>query len=235
MKHKELRIFQTATRGWNIRYMWRAPSTRSWEKEVKAGRCNKVQRRFWTTKPPEELYDTTVDPWEVKNLASAPKYAEVLERMRKATAKWVRDIRDPGFMPEGEMIERTRGTTSFEYVRSDTYPYERIIDTAEIATMRDETKLPELIKRMDDRDSAVRFWAATGCIVLGDKAKPAADKLLKMLDDPSPDVRIAAGEAVYNLGMKEEGLAAIKARAKGQNSRATLHARNVLDCLGQGR
>ncbi len=218
--------------GQHLDYLWRAPATRSWEEEFKAGRCNEAQSIFWGKKPPEELYDFTIDPWEVNNLADDPRHRATLERMRAATAKWVRDIRDPGFMPEGQMIERSEGTTSFELVRKAGFPLERIIETAEIATMRDASKLPELVRRMGDKDPSVRFWAATGCIVLRERARAAAVALRKALADSSADVRIAAGEALCILGMVDQGLAAIKKELGNSNSKISLHAINALQSLG---
>ena len=54
--------------GQYLRYLWRMPATRSWEKEYLEGRCNEVQSRFWQEKPAEELYDVKADPHNVNNL-----------------------------------------------------------------------------------------------------------------------------------------------------------------------
>src|SRR3546814_16725885 len=56
-----------------------------------------------------------------------------------------------------------------------------------------------LIRRFKDPSPAVRYWAATGCVVLGAEARPARGPLLALLEDPSVSVRIAAVEALYRL------------------------------------
>ena len=61
--------------GQYLEYLWRAPSCKSWEEAYLAGECNEIQSVFWNQKPVEELYDVTIDPWEVNNLASDPKYS----------------------------------------------------------------------------------------------------------------------------------------------------------------
>lgn len=63
---------------------------------------------FKPEKPPEELYDTTVDPHEVNNLAGSPQHQDVLKRMRAVLDKWQKDTKDLGLVPEMELRERMR-------------------------------------------------------------------------------------------------------------------------------
>ena len=63
---------------------------------------------FKPEKPPEELYDTTVDPHEIKNLASSPQHQEVLKRMRGVLERWQKETVDLGLVPEMELRERMR-------------------------------------------------------------------------------------------------------------------------------
>ncbi|MFC1782869.1 sulfatase-like hydrolase/transferase [Planctomycetota bacterium] len=219
--------------GQHLEYLWLAASTRSWEKQFKQGRCNKTQSIFWQTKPPEELYEIASDPWEVNNLAGDPRHRDVLERMRQTTMKWVRQIHDPGFIPEGEMIERSAGKTNFGLVREKSFPLDRIIETAEMATTSDAQKLPELIRRLEDQDSAVRFWAATGCVILGEKAGAAEAVLMKTLEDNSADVRIAAAEALCLFGKEQVALPILITELQNGNSKIALNAINTLDVLGE--
>jgi len=219
--------------GQYLEYLWKMPATRSWEEEYKAGRCNPTQSIFWGPKPAEELYDVAKDPYEVNNLAANPAHADVLERMRRALRDWILKIRDTGFLPEGDMVERTAGTTAYELVRRPGLPLERIVETAEMATDRNARHLPELVKRLKDPDSAVRYWAATGCVVLGEQARSAADALAAALADSSGDVRIAAAEALFGLGMTDKALPVLKQALADKNPRVVLHAVNVIQCLGE--
>lgn len=63
---------------------------------------------FKPEKPPEELYDTTVDPHEVNNLAGSPQHQEALKRMRAVLDKWQKETKDLGLVPEMELRERMR-------------------------------------------------------------------------------------------------------------------------------
>ncbi|MCI0525217.1 MAG: sulfatase, partial [Acidobacteria bacterium] len=63
---------------------------------------------FKPEKPPEELYDTTVDPHEVNNLAGSPQHQDVLKRMRAVLERWQKETKDLGLVPEMELRERMR-------------------------------------------------------------------------------------------------------------------------------
>ena len=218
--------------GQYIEYLWRAPSCRSWEEAYKAGTCNKAQSAFWEQKPPEELYDVTVDPWEVNNLADDPKYADVLERMRGEKERWMSEIRDTGLMPEGEMSTRNETQSSFEYVHSDAYSFEKIKTAADVATMRDTGKLDEIIGFLKDENPLVRYWGATGCLILGEAAKSAQNDLKELLVDKNADVRIAAAEALCNLGESGVATPVLIEALNEDNLMVRVHVLNSLEILG---
>lgn len=218
--------------GQHLSYLWLAANTRSWEREYQEGRCDAVQSIFWQKKPPEELYDVTADPWEVRNLAVDPDYKDVLERMRRELSRWIRESRDTGFLPEGAMIEHGQGSTVYERVRQNNFPMDRIIETAELATLGDVQSLPELITRLEDEESCVRYWAATGCVILGTQAKPAVAALKERLGDASGDVRVAAAEALCGLGEYESAIPVLVQHLRHPNVKTALFAANVLEALG---
>ena len=57
----------------------------------------------------EELYDLTSDPWQMKNVASDPKYAADLNRLRTRLTKRLKETNDP---------RQTGGAVLWDY-----YPY----------------------------------------------------------------------------------------------------------------
>ena len=221
--------------GQYLEYLWRAPSMRSWEAAYQAGELNEVQSAFWESKPAEELYDIANDPHNVRNLANDPQYQPDLERLRAANVAWVKRINDAGFLPEAEMISRAeeQQTTIYEVMRDPALPLDRIIETAELASEGDLANLNELEGRLEDQESAVRYWAATGCVILGEQAQPARAALEKHLADPSPNVAIASAEALYLLGEKEKSLDALTKALSYDQEMARVHAFNVLKLIGE--
>ena len=218
--------------GEHLSYLWRSTSTRAWEAAFLAGKCNDIQSRFWGYKAPEELYDVTVDPHNVHNLANDPAYNDDLVRMRKALKRWVRENHDAGFLHEGLMIELAGGQTIYELTHAPDYPNERIIETAEMASDTNPDHMPALITRLADPHPAVRFWAAAGFAVPGARVKEAVPALKKLLVDPVADVRITAAEALCKAGEKKESQALLIGELENENPRVQLYALNVLDALG---
>lgn len=218
--------------GQYIEYLWRAPSCRSWEEAYLAGNCNEAQSAFWEQKPPEELYDVVADPWEVNNLVADPEYAEVLTRLQAETNRWMLEIHDTGMMPEGEMSTLNEEQPSFTYVHSDRYPIEKIKHAADVATMRNPENLDEIITFLVDDNSDVKYWGATGCLILGKEAMPAKNQLLELLKDPTPDVRIAAAEALCGIGELKAATPIFIEALGEENQMVRVHALNSLEILG---
>lgn len=217
--------------GQYLEYLFRAPSIRSWQAAFKAGELNPIQSAFWKTKPAEELYDTENDPWEVNNLANDPEYREVLDRMRGAAKEWMLEIHDTGFIPEAELIDRTAGTSAYDYMRNSDINLEQLIEAANLASTAKEEDLAQLMDLLNSAEAAERYWGATGLLILGEKARPALGALEKALNDSSSNVKSVAAEALYGLGAKEKALQALAEVLMTPNSFARTHALNVIDSI----
>ena len=106
------------------------------------------------------------------------------------------------------------------------------METAELASSRDPRDLGEIMSRLSDSHPVVRYWAATGCLVLGKHAAPAVKALRKLMKDEEISVRIAAAEALYVLGEKQVSLRCLEDAMKSDNLIARLHALNALEEMG---
>jgi len=226
--------------GQHIGYMFETPTTAVWKRLFDEGKLNEAQSVFWKEKPSEELFDLTSDPDEVKNLVASPEHAEALERLRKAQREQALRVRDVGLLPEAEMHARCEefGITPYELGHDERrYPLERVLETAEMASRRDESDVPKLVERLSDDDAGVRFWATTGPLVRGEAAFPsAATKAWDLLGDPSPSVRIAAAEFVGRYSSERAAGRAVEvlvaaANYETTNEYAADHALLVLDEL----
>ena len=217
--------------GQYLEYLWRAPSVQSWQNEFKAGKLNEVQSKFWQEKPAEELFDVIADPHNVKNLAEDPKYGKELVRLRKANEAWILKSEDVGFIPEAIFSEIASSMPLRDYAKSGKYNLKYILETASLASSRKPEYTNELIKRIADPDPTVRYWAATGLLIL--KAKTGKDVLIKACGDSEPAVRIAAAEALYNLGEKKLSIKTLTDALNVTNVPARVQALNALSNIGK--
>ena len=187
----------------HVDYMFIAPSAQSWEDAFKAGTTNEVQSRFFQPKPVEELYDTQDDYWEVSNLADDPAYADVLERMRNALTEWQREIRDVGLIPETDYMDLAGDGSMYDYMRSPGCPFDELLSAANLAVLGGPEALDTFIDYLKSDHSGLRYWGATGILILKDAGRPAIPALKEAAGDQSGAVATLVAEALYGLGERE--------------------------------
>jgi N-sulfoglucosamine sulfohydrolase len=207
------------------------PSMRSWFAEFAAGRCNETQAAYWKPKPGEEFYEIASDLFEIRNRITEPRHAARVARLRAALRSDILKTRDTGFIPEGMFPKLAGDKTIYDYAQSQAYPLERILDLADKAGDRNAANLPDFLTALDDPHPVVRYWAATGCLILADKAAPAKARLRARLDDEWLDVRVIAAEAIALLGERESAAQAIARVLKNGNANEVLAAQNALDFM----
>ncbi len=219
--------------GQHLNYLWKAPSIRSWEKAWKEGECDSIQSVFWNTKPAEELYDTENDPWEVNNLANDPAYRDRLVIMRQACNAWEKKIRDTGFIPEAMLAMLAGDMPYYDYMRSGKVDMDELIRVADLATLGGPENLNDYTVMLNNQAGPVRYWGATGLLILGEDARPALNDMIKKLDDPMPDVVSVLAEAVYKLGDQERAKKALTGVLNDPNEMARTRALNVIDVINE--
>lgn len=208
-------------------------SMRSWFAEFTAGRCNAIQAAYWKSKPGEEFYRLADGPHEVNNRIADPQFAARLARARAALRTEILNTRDAGFIPEGMFAKLAGENTIYHYAQSPAYPLERILDLADKASDRSTAHLPTFIAALEDPHPVIRYWAATGCLILGESAAMAKARLRGRLGDEWADVRVVAAEAIAHLGETEAAVKTIAEVLQTGNLYEVLTAQNTLDYLLQ--
>ena len=218
--------------GQHLNYLWKMPRRRGRGSERTArARCSAAQSVFWRQKPAEELYDVAGRSVRGPQPGRRRRFGKCWSACAKPTRP-VRGIRDTGFVPEGELLDRAARPNPLRDGPRGGFPLEHIIETAELASARDPAAFPQLKERLEDEESCVRYWAATGCAVLGMRAERAAVWLIGLLEDGSGDVRIAAAEALCCMERCELAVPALVKELENPNPKVVLHCVNVLDTLG---
>lgn len=214
--------------GQHIQYHWKAPSIRSWEQAFKDGKLNEIQEKYWGSKMFEELYDVNSDPQNIHNLASDPQYLPVLEEMRELQMNWSIQYMDLGFIPEEMIEEISKSNNPYEFARKSNYPVKVIIEEVEKMVTGDRSTI---ITNLKSEDPIMRYWAATGCIILKEKGYHFKEGLKQLLEDPENSVRIAAAEALYGLDEKKIAVDALVEVLNDENIIPTLNALDVMEVM----
>lgn len=216
--------------GQYLGYLWRAPSMRSWEREYQAGNLDEIQSQFWNPKPVEELFDIEADPHNVNNLAKDPTYKSTLNRMRKANEKWMKRIRDVGFIPEAMLSDLASQVPLYDYSRSGDYPIANVNKIVGKITRGDKKTIE---KNLTSENPVLRYWAATGVTMYIDKVDISAEKVRGLMNDEYPAVRIAAAEALFHLGESGSAVTVLAESMEEDNLMARVQAINVLETMGE--
>ena len=213
-----------------VSYTEQMPTMKVWRKMFETGKLNDIQKRYFQTKPLEELYDVKSDPHQIKNLAGDPKHQDVLKRMRAECENWMKRTGDLGLLPEYEMYTRAADSTPWE-IRLDAKknPIATLLQAAGLAGERNPANAAKLAKLLADTEPAVRYWGAIGLVALKAEASPAAAALTAALSDKAPNVRIAAAEAMCNISNRHKAMPILIEGLKHATPQIRLRALNVLD------
>ena len=124
--------------------------------------------------------------------------------MRTQLKATMTEVRDTALVPEPMYAELTTGSTIYSYVNSPAFPLSEVLDLAFLASARDPKNLPTLIKALGSPHPVVSYWGALGCVALGKQAAAAKEPLtIKMIDEPSPTVRITVLHAIALLSTEK--------------------------------
>ncbi len=215
-------------------YTEEMPAMKAWRRLWEQDKLIGIQKRYFQTKPVEELYDTRTDPHQIHNLAADPKHQDALKRMRAECENWMKRTGDLGLLPEYEMHMRAAGGTTWK-IRTDARknPIAALLEAAGLAGERDPANAAKLARLLTDSESAVRYWGAIGLSALKAKASPAAAALTAALSDKAPNVRIAAAEAMCNIGKRDKAMPVLIEGLAHATPFIRLRALNVLDRQGK--
>ena len=86
---------------------------------------------------------------------------------------------------------------------------------------------------LDTGSLLLRYWAATGLVILGKEAQEAKQDLLNALNDESPVVRIASLEALYNIGVVDLVVNQLIEELDNDNMMIRVQTLNVLELMGE--
>lgn len=186
-------------------------------------------------RPALMLFDTTVDPYELNNLADHPEHAATVRRLQRALHAWQDNIVDLGFMPESIWFERAvaRGVRVSRHtqVRQDPqlYPLPRLRELADSLL----TVTPATYEAIESDNLATRFWGTLSLLATDDTSEPAIAALTGRLEDPSITLRVLAIEALARQGREHSRLPELLEVVHHDQPFIALRAANAIDHLGE--
>ncbi|MEN1785282.1 MAG: sulfatase-like hydrolase/transferase [Bacteroidota bacterium] len=221
--------------GQRINYLWNAANINAWEKAFKAKELDSIAALFFLPKPTEEFYDITKDAANVHNLVEDPELQNQLHTFRVAMDSMLLDIRDTGFIPEGQLwaAHQTQQLTYREYV--DKLDFKFIYTAAKKATADPSPSF--LATLLESTDPTIRYWGTTGILIQLSRGAKAAigpaisQTLTTLLDDPSGDVAVNTAEILIILNQSETAKKRLSELVLDDNPFVSLRACNAIAAL----
>ncbi len=184
-------------------YQFGQPGWQAYQKAWKEGKLSGYHKaQFEPPTTSEFLFDLTVDPWEINNLATDPAHSAKLIELRAQLKTTMLEAHDTGLVPEPMFEKLADKTTIADLVQDETFDLKGIIDIAFTATANDAEELPTLVKSLESDDPVKRYWALIGLITLGEKAEREADHAAFLLKDPHRIIGHTAAELLFQSGYK---------------------------------
>ncbi len=193
-------------------YQFGQPGWNAFRKAFDDGKLAPEFAAIWL--PPvlsEQLYDLSADPWETKNLAADPAHAEKLAALRARLRDTMKQATDTGLIPEPMFDALSKGSTIADFVQSDKFDLDGVLDLAFAASAKDGKHIPALTAALTSEDPVKRYWGTVGLMVLGDTSASSAEAVGPLLKDQVPVVRTTAAEALMIWGKKDAAAEALLA------------------------
>jgi uncharacterized sulfatase len=174
-------------------YRYKMLAYQQWREMFRAGELNAAQRRFFESKPVEELYDVEADPDQSKDLSRDPAYAGVLRDMRSRLRRRVKELPDLSLFPESYLVEHALDTP-IEFGRQRAKEIAELVDIADLSLVPFAQAKPELEAALKSAEPWQRYWALIACSCFADEARSLISLAKQRMDDPEPLVRVRAAE-----------------------------------------
>jgi uncharacterized sulfatase len=198
----------------------------------KSGQLPDHAARFTTpSKPKEELYDITKDPYEVNNLANDPFYQDKLNKLREALFSWMWQTRDLGLIPEPELLRLARLFGSrYAVAKNFTKEYYlKLLETASSAGQPEPEDLSLFTRAVAANDISIGYWGLIGLSNYPDKEKIDIQQISSCLQDSSATIRLAAADVLCKVKKYDSVIALLKKEVMSPREWIRLRAVTLID------
>lgn len=204
---------------------------KEWRGLFNEGKLKDSQAAFFKTKPVEALYDISIDPYELNNLADDPKYKTQLITMRSKMIKWQKTNLDLGFYPEFILAK----SDSESFRDKNTKNIHRYIDLAALQLEDFKKAKGAVLKALKSDDMLQRYWGLIICSSFGEDAKELLPYIEKIsTKDSSLINRVRAAEYMGLIGYREPQEVILSALYETKDPLEALLILNSITMLSQG-
>lgn len=168
-------------------YRYKMAAYREWWDLYKKGELTAEAALFFETRAPEALYDLKADPYETRNLADDPKYAEVLKELREGLQARIKAMPDLSLYPESHLMQH-----AFEnpvaFGQEHKQEIGELLDVADLMLLPYKDASAGIKAALASDNPWKRYWALTVCSVFKDQAAEFYDRAATLAADDKQDL-----------------------------------------------
>ncbi|TWU49186.1 Arylsulfatase [Rubripirellula reticaptiva] len=180
-------------------YRYEMAAYRQWRALHHEGKLNEVQNQFFLPKSSEALYDLSVDPHEIQNLAGDPTHAEKLSELRARLIERLKSMPDLSFMPEAVLVDEAMKNPA-AFGQAHRAEIANLIDVANLSLLPWDQAKPKLTAALNSDDPWTCYWGLIAASSFGKAAASLLPDATKQLQHTEPLVAARAVEFVAIAG-----------------------------------
>lgn len=187
--------------------------------DLESGRLSPQESQPFQPRKPEALYDIAADPFEMDNLIGNAAVAAIESELRAALASHLLAARDVMLLPEFELAQISTVSTPYEAGLDRAAYWPRLVEAAMWSGRLDDEALAAQLRLLESEDGPIRYWAVVGLRSHGpDRLAQARGRVLALLEDPYPPVRVLAAGLAHVWWDDEDASTVLEAAAAGEHS-----------------
>jgi len=209
-------------------YRYKMAAYQEWRDLFDAGKLNDVQSQFFLPREAEMLFDSANDPYETKNLANDPAYAEQLKSLRASLDQRLKSMPDLGFYPENFLANHA-AENPVQFGQEHRQEIAKLVDIANLQLVAASSAIPDIQNALESDLAWARYWGIISATVHGQSAKQVKEKIDQLSqDDPENLVRVRAAEYLALVYGEDVGP---QLRQSLQRSRSATEANLILNTV----
>lgn len=175
-------------------YRYRMLAYAEWWDLYRAGSLNTIQQQFFEPRPAEQLFELSDDPFETRDLANDPAYADLLSSMRQELNSKVKSINDLSMFPES-MLFAEAFDDPVAFGRQNSARIGQLVDIADLSLQSLDDVTGDVVTALESDDPWVRYWGLIVLSSFGEEAHSFTEIARRMATkDEENLVRVRAAE-----------------------------------------
>lgn len=129
-----------------------------------------MQSQFFEPRPPELLFDVEADPYETKNLAKDPEYADIRREMHQKLTDWTKQMPDLSFFPE-HFLMKEAFENPVKFGQDHKTKIQNYIEITDLGLINFKEAEEHIRTSLQANDAWERYWGLVVSSSFGEKAR----------------------------------------------------------------